>query len=641
MTRLSHGEIGSSDPSDDEGFERFGLLFPELQKDSANLLPESPATVVALKKLAETMIDFDTVGNDSPIPAAYTYFGQFVDHDITMETMSGPATEGAGGILAPDVTPIPLDDIANVLRNKRSAVLDLDSLYAPPAPRDPANPAKLLLGNVSELGNQEPPSARPAGKGVDNDLPREPRTSDPAHDRAALIGDPRNDENTVISQLHVAFLKAHNRLVDEGHDFDAARRILRRHYQSIVVHDFLMRIADPAVVRNVLDHGNAWYDPFAEPFHLPLEFTVAAFRFGHTMVRPNYDFNINFHATEDGSASPASLDQLFTFSALSGQLGFAGGPNDPSELGEGTLPENWIIEWERLAGDDLTPRGRARRLDTRLASVEFGARAGLFNLRTPNGTPEKGLAAMLSARNLLRGYRLRMPTGQTVANHLGVPVLDADHMRAAVGTRQAAELAAAGFLEHTPLWFYVLAEAASRGGDRLGPVGSTILAEVLIGLVRRSPDSILQAPGWTPSLPRRHPDRFELADLLRYAGVLTGVPPTTTYRVQSGDTIQSIALNLLGDADRWTEIFAANRNIVSNPDDIFGRFGRIIIVPTGPPAVPRPRFHVVAAGETCETIAATELGDPDRWREILDRNGDTITNPDVLRAGVTLALPPS
>ncbi len=123
-------------------------------------------------------------------------------------------------------------------------------------------------------------------------------------------------------------------------------------------------------------------------------------------------------------------------------------------------------------------------------------------------TPDK---ARLSVRNLLRGYRYRLPTGQAVANLLGVDVLTPDELRAAAGSQaQVDALEAGGFLDRTPLWHYILAEAAHHGGDRMGPVGSTIVAEVLVGLIRHTTDSILRYPGWTPSLPAAG-DHFRLA----------------------------------------------------------------------------------------------------------------------------------
>ncbi|HEY3089934.1 MAG TPA: peroxidase family protein, partial [Jatrophihabitantaceae bacterium] len=266
----------------------FDFLFPELQHDRANLLPRSADTPKRLKALGRTMHDPGGADpGDTNIPAIYTYFGQFVDHDITLEASSFPTAK----LLSPSMVPLPLDTIREELKNLRTATLELDSLYGPPAPRDPANRNRMLLGRVTPLHGTEIPTLRPRGKGDDNDLPREPRSDDIRHDRAARIGDPRNDENLIVGQLHLAFLKAHNRLVGQGSTFAQARRVLRQHYQHIVIHDFLKRVADPKVVDRILEHGNRVYDALAEPFFLPLEFTVAAYRFGHTMIRDDYDFN--------------------------------------------------------------------------------------------------------------------------------------------------------------------------------------------------------------------------------------------------------------------------------------------------------------------------------------------------------------
>jgi hypothetical protein len=481
----------------------FDFLFLELQDSKANLLPQSADTPKRLKELGRTMQDPGGADpGDADIPAIYTYFGQFVDHDITLE--SGSFTTAK--LLAPTMGPLGLDKIRVELKNLRTATLELDSLYGPPAPRAPTNRNKMLLGRVTPLNGTEIPALRPRGKGDDNDLPREPRSDDIRHDRAARIGDPRNDENLIVGQLHLAFLKAHNALVTQGRTFAQARRLLRQHYQHIVIHDFLRRVADPTVVDRILEHGNRWYDALAEPFFLPLEFTVAAYRFGHTMVRDDYDFNLNFNRSGE-PAFPATLGLLFTFTALSGQLG---------EFD--TLPDNWIIEWEHFVDTATGAANKARRIDTKLAD-------GLFHLQDLQGEEQRPAdAARLAVRNLLRGYGLRLPTGQAVAKHLHLKALKAREIEAAVASPQQAKvLRDAGFLTRTPLWYYLLAEAKHPdGGDgqRLGPVGSTIVAEVLIGLVRRSQDSILRSPGWNPSLPAAHRGRFELADLLRFARVL-------------------------------------------------------------------------------------------------------------------------
>jgi Animal haem peroxidase len=485
---------------------RFDFLFPELQENSDNLLPESRTTRDALVDLGIAMSSTSRVG--SGIPAAYTYFGQFVDHDITFDTSSATGSQ----LTSPDLEPLPLNRIRQETQNIRTAALELDSVYGLPAPRDGV---KMEIGKVTALGASSKPGLRPPGKDDDNDLPREPRGNDVVHDRAALIGDPRNDENTIIAQLQVAFLRAHNKLVDEidpPNRFRRAKRRLRRHYQHIVLHDFLKRIVDPQVVDDIIENGNKVYNPDDDEFFMPLEYSVAVYRFGHSMVRAGYNFNLNFNFSGEPGTIRGTLDLLFTFTALSGQLG-----DFP------TLPENWIIEWENIidAGTGEPPQ-EALRIDTELVEP-------LDHLRILTGdeegdpTVEPNLPARLAVRNLLRGYLLRLPTGQAVARALQIPELTPEEItQNAANDAEVQALEKGGFPERTPLWYYILAEAAVRAdGQRLGPVGSTIVAEVLVGLVRRSPDSILDPEStWQPNLPT--PDKgSNLADLLRFAGVLT------------------------------------------------------------------------------------------------------------------------
>ena len=170
-----------------------------------------------------------------------------------------------------------------------------------------------------------------------------------------------------------------------------------------------------------------------------------------------------------------------------------------------------------------------------------------------------------------------MPTGQALAKRLGLPVLTAAQLEAAAASeRQAQVLKTSGFLERTPLWYYLLAEASHHGGQRLGPVGGTLVAEVLVGLVRRSEDSILRSPGWVPSLPAAKPGRFDLADLLRLAKVVGGGAAPRTYKVKKGDTLSGIAEKKLGDAGRWPEIARLNRDIVPDPDEIVP--GQVLVI---------------------------------------------------------------
>jgi hypothetical protein len=483
MTRLRHGEmlpleIKGQDLKNYRAAREtwpFGYMFPELQRDDNNLLENSPKTLKNLRNLGNAMEDLGEAKIPGiPIPAIHTFVGQFVDHDITLE-------RGSDKIKLSEPRVLPLEEIAKNIVNSRSPDLELDSVYGPDvdgalSPRDPRNPAKMLLAEV------EPFLGLPAGKDVWNDFPRNPKNNAP------LIGDSRNDENIVVGQFHVAFLRAHNALVDRGYRFDEARKLLRKHYQWIVLHDFLEHIADPNIVKLIRNRGPRFFNPPRRAFFMPLEFSVAAFRFGHSKVRAAYD-NFNEKHPEGG------LDLLFRPRLR--------------------LLDDWVIEWPSF----LNPENRLRfprPLDTSLTEL-------LLRLPEPTlpGTdPEKNLAI----RNLIRGYILRMPTGQAVARAMasqGIIPMTPEEIISVTKTfpSQPGILEKSGFLTRTPLWFYILAEAAfySRG-HHLGPVGSTIVAEVLIGVLRNSTDSILSDANWIPTLGST-PGKFDLEDLLKLAGV--------------------------------------------------------------------------------------------------------------------------
>jgi hypothetical protein len=511
----------------------FNYLFPQLQNNAANLLPTSPITRRQLIELGRTMqepaTEQDNPAGDAAIPAIYTYLGQFVDHDLTA---------GSGGPLVPqdlvgqeNLQPLALQDIP-ILVNGRKPGFDLDSVYAKPAERaqksdatikSPTGP-KMRIGRTSDASQGNPdavPFARPAGKSDLHDLPRKPlNKAAPDIDREALIGDARNDENTIISQTHVAFLLAHNRLIDQGKTFATAKKTLTQHYQFIVIHDFLKRVADPTIVDTILTGGNKLFNPDPTRRPIPLEFAVAAYRFGHSMVRGAYNFNLNFNTSGAPGTVPATLQLLFAFTALSGDLPNLGNPAADFP----TLPDNWIIEWERF--DEARPGfNKARKIDTRLVEP-------LFTLPDVTGNPIAGDAGRLAVRNLLRGYLMRLPTGQAAVRALNstlgagssIPTLTPSQLESGATTAEKQALSAGGFLARTPLWYYILAEACVLGnGERLGPLGSHIVAEVIIGLIRLSPSSILpprRKTPWKPTLPSASPGIFSLFDLLAFAGVL-------------------------------------------------------------------------------------------------------------------------
>jgi hypothetical protein len=441
---------------------RYGFLFDDLQKDPENLLDPIPRTAKQLIRLGQSMVDKDPFDPkfDSDIPSAYTYLGQLIDHDLTRQSL--PETPSFCGTIKPLSS-----EAISAASNARTFGLDLDCLYGPAIEPN----AAYEIPRVEEKLKIEQTAAAPF-------LPELPR--DPESPHAAFIGDRRDDENLMVSQMHLAFMLAHNKLCDQGKTFEEARRTLRQHYQWIVINDYLLkRIADPKIVEDAVNGKLDLFDPPDDDVFMPLEFAVAAFRFGHTMIRQGYNYNQIFPKTE--------LFQLL----LPGFL-----------VRYHHFPGEWIIDWSRF----LDGTNKARRLDTNLSP-------GLLQMQDPQGNVMPfGLAAM----DLVKGFLMNLPTGEAVAKRLGME-MPAGALRSAITDEQAQILNQGGFDQRTPLWFYILAEANAAGTGRLGQVGSAIVASVIVGLARKSKDSYLRYPDWKPSLGSS--GKFDLSDLIKFAGV--------------------------------------------------------------------------------------------------------------------------
>jgi hypothetical protein len=511
----------------------FGYLFQQLADEfPAHHIPGDPAAVTAaLKNLGAAMLETrpaaDTAAppSDSTIPSVYTYWGQFIDHDITANTDRKNAVT--------DVTReplVPLEPAAVVadLRNLRQPALNLDSLYGdgPFAPADPAVPGvaydgvAMRVGEVAQVNDNGSPLDGVPVPSADDRLHDLPRTGS-----TPLIGDGRNDENLIVAQLHVAMLRFHNAVLEwvRAHEgpytdeetFDRVRDLVRWHYQWLVVNDYLKTIALPGIVDKVLLITPRHFRPADGETYMPLEFSVAAYRFGHSMVRGGYDFNRNFG--KPGNVLPfAPFGLIFAFTGAARPEPFAGRTT--------VLPANWVIEWDRMVHKGDSDSGHfARKIDTRLAPPLND----MINQISPQEVlppPIQTILKSLATRNLLRGYQLAIPTGQAVAGALGVAPLTEDELRQGNSDEVNAALTEGGFLTATPLWFYVLKEAEVRAnGNSLGEVGSRIVAETIIGQLLADPDSYLQrGSGWTPMFGAVLPDGepiVTIADLFRFAGL--------------------------------------------------------------------------------------------------------------------------
>jgi Animal haem peroxidase len=432
------------------GAARYGRMFPGLAP-----LGTDPQLLIRAGGNggicdAAAVLDGLSPGDDDATEAAgWPFFGQLIAHDITA-----------------DRSPIAGHADPEALRNARAPKLNLEMLYSDgpigsPYLFDAGDPAKFLLG--------------PDG----GDVPRNQQG-------VALIGDPRNDVHLFALSLHVALLRAHNRIVDllradgvpEADVFDRAHIALTWHYQWIVVHDFLPRLVGPGVVERVLAEGCRWFTPRPMRAFIPLEFADAAFRYGHGQIRHTYRL-------VDGGPAVA----LF-----------------PDLVGFGPLPTDRRLDLAQVF--DLPgrpPAQRAKRLDGRLATSLIGLPEQV------TGAVDAAAYRSLAVRDLLRGETTELPSGEAVAQLMGVPPLTADELDQT-------------WPHGTPLWFYILKEAEHRGGgDRLGPVGGRIVTEVLIGLLRADPASYLSLePGWEPTLPAAGTG-FGLEDLLTLGDGRDGV----------------------------------------------------------------------------------------------------------------------
>lgn len=445
------------------------------------------------------------------ITAAYTYLGQFIDHDLTLDPTSH---------LREKLTPAQL----RALVDFRTPRLDLDCLYG----RGPTEQPYLFQPDGVRMELGAPMSGNPRDQ-KSADVPRGPNGR-------ALIGDPRNDENRIVTQLQSAMLRFHNAVADamQGASFDEVRAQVRWHYQWMIVNDFLPTVIGPATIDEILPHraaGKAIQD--APPQFLipgladgglalmPVEFSVAAYRFGHSMIRPIYRIN------ESITRRPIFVSAEAPASDLGGMR---------------PIPLDWAVDWQffidldhgaapqtiTAGGDPIvrTPQ-HAYKIDTSLVS--------------PLGQLPPSIAvdpSSLALRNLERGDVFSLPSGQRVAGALGLPVIPDDQLVIGKATTDPADPKtpiadiAAGFAGSAPLWAYVLSEAQvtswaglttdeqkAAAATRLGPVGGHLVGEVIAALLVGDRTSLLgpDAREFRPRPEFSHDGEFGLAELLNVA----------------------------------------------------------------------------------------------------------------------------
>jgi hypothetical protein len=498
-THRPHGSgVRGLSPDEVDKRTRFGHLLPKSQAEfSAEVLRKLAAAMRANEAQARDGEDDE----ESHIPAAYTYLGQFFDHDITFD----PSTfqqqrEGA--------------------LNLRTPRLDLDNLYG----RGPSDQPYLYDGTKLLLGDQLVPvrDRNPAP----HDLPR--AGSNSLGVRRAIIADPRNDENVIVSQLHGLFLQFHNAVADLLGDvpFERVQEEVRWHYQWMALHDFLPQIVDKQVLDEISPeianpsgggHGGWTLSLFSDeqPFtFMPVEFSVAAYRMGHSMVRPGYRLN-------ERTAPLRIFD-----------------PNDPLNglNAFGDFPKGRTVDWQRFIN-----LGKGPALETATDRVQLAYSIDT-SLVEPLGELPQSVAGdeaqdqpdlkSLAFRNLTRGALLHLATGQEAVAALNHrrghrqpirPLRDQEILIGPVSgpadeVKAIAEVDPA-FAGKCPLWTYVLAEARHHringGKAQLTGVGGRLVAEVFVGLLARDGTSFLHQPDWKPYLAGRQ--TFSLVDFVKLA----------------------------------------------------------------------------------------------------------------------------
>ena len=445
-----------------------------------------------LDALAEFMaIKRDTLKPEilSKTAAGYTYLGQFIVHDISLDSQS--QTLPWESPIAPSV-------------NLRNPSFDLETLYGINA----GNTSAFLNQNSAELklGETSSDIASAIRDTFFQDLPRD-------ENGMAMTLDGRNDENLLVAQTHVAFIKFHNAIVSEttGTDvsdvYKKARRRAIRHYQYIILNDFLPKIVKKSVLADVIDNVNQFYKPVADDLFIPLEFSVAAFRMGHSMVRNSYHLN---------SRQSPRLSSLHIFT---GRGGFTGQTNK--------LPSDWLIDWNsfyNLTGWQNPPDWRNPPDNFNFASkinTEISSGLGKAHIFEPPSVDFKR-GNSIPALDLYRTRFFNLPSGQMLAKEI------VGEERQIGDSQKIANLLPEDFngvqlknvfKDNIPLWFYLLGEAQiNEDGENLGEVGSRIVAETFVELLRKSEFSILDEP----LLPNSEeflgkPDgTFEMAEMLNY-----------------------------------------------------------------------------------------------------------------------------
>jgi hypothetical protein len=450
---------------------------------------------------------------DNPlIPSGYTYLLQLVAHDLVSTSISPAATQGR----------------YFGFHNSRVQALTLDTIFGGgpdvcPHAYEYSEQCRLLPGLVprtrlrigrsriagggtadqpfNDVGRAIPVDANDSGISPPKQIDRCPRTE-------ALLADPRNDDHALISQLALLWHRFHNYLVDEiektlrnrvpaeraYHSFILSRFIVTLIYRKIVLYDVLGRLLHPVAFKHYVLDGNPLVTTIAGESGIPVEFAHGAFRCGHVMIRDSYRVNSNEEQRTDRALMQSSMRY-------------------PAFV---PITDEWVVDWSRFFfpfnGSAATGLNFSRRLGPNFSGLTKGEMFfGPLVSDTDGSTDPAGLhsrdlvtsifANMWSVPPLINELRARSTAlSNLLPDYAQYQAPLTAWLEAAgepVGGIQFAPGDAASIAENPPLPFFVLFEAAlgdksaaspfRGGGQHLGPLGSIIVAETILGAVKEFP----------------------------------------------------------------------------------------------------------------------------------------------------------
>jgi hypothetical protein len=535
-------------PGENGKLAMFGRMFPKAPpfRPDGTAAADEAVTLSSLADLADSMLE-PGGGVDTTHGALYTYFAQFVDHDVTLDLQPQPSADfsfAGKGARAPL-----LDPSGEIVYDYESRKLDLSQIYG----GGPSVSPQLYESDARHF-------LVPFNVNGVLDLPRR-------SDGSAIIVETRDDENRIISQLHAAMLLFHNRVADTypHRSFTWVMNEVTRYYQWAILHDLMPTLFGQSVIDDMLAGNHRIYDSGADVTRpiMPIEFSTGAYRFGHSLVRNAYSLS--------PVISPGNKNARFTlFTGTGGALGPQAGTSTPmtpvGDLHGGyPLTLDQQIDWRNFSEDLFDPAVPGASLQVLkqpggsdglhfIGQSMFGAPPSSLALSgTGAGLPIGGLPGdvqpsgsnSIQYRDLIRGFFYQSPSGQDVATAYGLTPIDPG---------LAIPSSIPGFSSGTPLFFYVLFEAflnnqgsattddfddTGTAGDyqqaQLGPVGARICTDVLLRLMMLTGLGVVSG-SWTPAEPvAPAAGQFRVSDLLQFAQVVpSGADPAPALGQNAG-----------------------------------------------------------------------------------------------------------